>query len=167
MYYLKDSTQHQWHTGKYTFTWLNREETWLVKQLPHWGRATHIHVGNIIIISLDNGLSPVRRQAFIWINAGILLMESLGINISEILVDILVISFKKMRLKMWYAKWQPFCLGLNVFKSMQLHYVSCHVSSVNVINSSPPSTCRIYGSVNRLSIGSDKGLSPIRPQAII
>ena len=34
------------------------------------------------------------------------------------------------------------------------------------INSSPP-WCRIYASVNRVSIGSDNGLSPIQRQAII
>ena len=34
-----------------------------------------------------------------------------------------------------------------------------------VINSSPPSVA--YASVNRVSIGSDNGLSPIRRQAII
>ena len=43
--------------------------------LTHWGRVTHIHVcvGNLIIICSDNGLSPDRRQAIIWINARILL----------------------------------------------------------------------------------------------
>ena len=31
----------------------------------------------------------------------------------------------------------------------------------------PPPNCRIYASVNRVSIGSDNGMSPIRHQAII
>ena len=31
--------------------------------LTHWGRVTHICVGNLTIIGLDNGLSPGRRQA--------------------------------------------------------------------------------------------------------
>ena len=36
------------------------------------------------------------------------------------------------------------------------------------VNSSPPHPkCRIYASVNRINIGSDNGLSPIRRQAII
>ena len=35
------------------------------------------------------------------------------------------------------------------------------------IDPPPLSYCRIYASVNRISIGSDKGLSPIRRQAII
>ena len=39
--------------------------------LTHWGRVTHICVGNLPIIGSDNGLSPDRRQAIIWTNAGI------------------------------------------------------------------------------------------------
>ena len=51
--------------------------------LIHWGRVTHICVGKIIIIGSDNGLSPDRRQAIIWTNAGLLLIGPLGINFSE------------------------------------------------------------------------------------
>ena len=35
----------------------------------------------------DNGLSPGRRQAIIWINAGLLSIGTLGINFSELLID--------------------------------------------------------------------------------
>ena len=35
---------------------------------------THICVSNLAIIGSDNGLSPGRRQAIIWTNAGILLI---------------------------------------------------------------------------------------------
>ena len=77
---------------------------------------THICVGNLTIIGSDNGLSPGRRQAIIWTNAGILLIGPLGTNFSEILIEILTFSFKKMRLKMSSAKRRPFCLGLNVLK---------------------------------------------------
>ena len=62
-------------------------------------------------IGSDNGLAPSRRQAIIWTNAGILLIEPLGTNFSEILILIQIFSFKKMRLKMSSAKWRPFCLG--------------------------------------------------------
>ena len=34
-------------------------------------------VGNVTVIGSDNGLSPGRRQAIIWTNAGILLIGSL------------------------------------------------------------------------------------------
>ena len=50
------------------------------KQLTHWGRETHICVGKLTIIASDNGLSPGRRQAIIWTNAGILLIGPLGTN---------------------------------------------------------------------------------------
>ena len=40
----------------------------------HWGRVTHICVSKLTIIGSDNGLSPGRRQAIIWTNAGILLI---------------------------------------------------------------------------------------------
>ena len=67
--------------------------------LTHWGRVTHICIGNVTIIGSDNGLSPDRRQAIIWINAGILCIGPLGTNFSEILTEILKVSFKKMLFK--------------------------------------------------------------------
>ena len=75
---------------------------------------TYICVGKLTIIGSDNGLSPARRQAIIWTNAGILLIGLLGTNFSEILIGIQTFSFAKMHLKMSSAKWHPFCLGLNV-----------------------------------------------------
>ena len=74
---------------------------------------THICVDNLTIIGSDNGLSPRRRQAIIWTNAGILLTEPLGTNFSELLIEIITFSFKKMHLKMSSGNWRPFCLGLN------------------------------------------------------
>ena len=56
--------------------------------LTHWGRVTHICVSKLTIIGSDNGLSPGRRQAIIWINAGILLIGPVGTNFSEILIEI-------------------------------------------------------------------------------
>ena len=41
---------------------------------------THICVSELTMIGSDNGLSPGRRQAIIWNNAGLLLIESLGTN---------------------------------------------------------------------------------------
>ena len=74
----------------------------------------YICVSNLTIIGSDYGLSPDRRQAIIWTNAGILLIGPLGTNFREILIEILKVWFKKMRLKVSSAKWRPFCLGLNV-----------------------------------------------------
>ena len=77
----------------------------------------HTCVGNLVIIGSDNGLSPGRRQAIIWTNAGILLTGPLGTNFSEILSEIHTVSIKKIRLKTSSAKWRPFCLCLNVLNS--------------------------------------------------
>ena len=56
--------------------------------LTHWGRVTHICVSKLTTIGSDNGLSPGRRQAIIWTNAGILLIGPLGTNFSENLIEI-------------------------------------------------------------------------------
>ena len=70
------------------------EIVWVADLLTHWGRATQKCLSKFTIIGSDNGLSPIRRQAIIWTNAGILLT-----NFSEILIQIHTFSIKKMRLK--------------------------------------------------------------------
>ena len=57
-------------------------------ELTHWGQMTHICVGRLTSIGSDNGLSPGRRQSIIWTNVGILVIGPLGINCSEISIDI-------------------------------------------------------------------------------
>ena len=93
----------------------------------HWGRVTHICVSKVTIIGSDNGLSPGRRQAIIWTNAGILLIRTSGTNFSEILGEIHSFSFSKMHLKMSSAKWRLFGLGLNeliVFIDRNIEFLS-------------------------------------------
>ena len=63
--------------------------------LTYWGRVTNICVSKLTIIGSNNGLSPDRRQAIIWTNAGLLLIRPLGTNFSKILIEILKFSFKK------------------------------------------------------------------------
>ena len=70
--------------------------------LSHWGRVTHICVSKLTIIGSDNGLSPGRRQAIIWTNAGILLIRPIETNFSEILLKIHTFSFKKSHLLRLY-----------------------------------------------------------------
>ena len=84
--------------------------------LTHWGRVTQICVGKLTIIGSDNGLSPERRQAIIWTNAGILLIGPLGTNFSENWIEIQTFSLKKIHLKMSSAKCCSFCLGINVLR---------------------------------------------------
>ena len=75
---------------------------------------THIYISDLTSIGSDNSLSPGRRQAITWTNAGILLIVPLATNFSENSIEILAFSFTKMRLKVSSAKWRPFCLGLNM-----------------------------------------------------
>ena len=96
---------------------LYRESTVLpnyIAHLTHWGRVTHICVSKLTIIGSDNGLSPGRRQAIIWTNAGILLIGPLGTNFSKILIAIEAFLFKKIYLKISSTKWRLFLLSLNV-----------------------------------------------------
>ena len=63
--------------------------------LTHWGRMTHICVSKLTVIGSNNGLSPSRRHAIIWTNAGILLIGPLGTNFNEVFIEIHTFSFKK------------------------------------------------------------------------
>ena len=56
--------------------------------LTHWGRVTHICVGNLAILGSDNGLLPGRRQTIVWNNTGILLIRPSETNFSGILIKI-------------------------------------------------------------------------------
>ena len=113
---------------------------------------THICVSKLAIISSDNGLSPGRRQAIIWTNAGILLIGSLGTNFSEILIAIQISSFGTMHLKMSSAKWRPFCFGLNVL-TMQLQTPRVHIIIWYMLVRWPPHTkILIYPQTSRTYI---------------
>ena len=80
--------EHMWIRNVFKHIWIT-----------HWGRVTHICVGNLTIIGPDNGLSPGRRQVIIWTSAGILLIGPCRTNFSEILIGIHTFSFKKIHLK--------------------------------------------------------------------
>ena len=80
-------------------------------KLTHLPLVLHICVSRLTIIGWDNGLSPIRRQAIIYSNAGLLLIGHLGTNISEILIKIQNVSFMKMHLKISPAKRRPFFPG--------------------------------------------------------
>ena len=93
-------------------------------QLIHWGWMTHICVNKLTIIDSDNGLSPDRRQATIWTNAGILLIGPLETNFSEIRIEIHTSSVKIMHLKM-SGKLAPFCLSLIVLTQVEDSLTLC------------------------------------------
>ena len=66
---------------------------------------------NRVSIGSENGLWPIRRQAIILTNAGLLSIGPLGANFSEILIERRNFSFTKMHLKISSAKWRPCCPG--------------------------------------------------------
>ena len=101
------------------FMWMLRK----TDALTHWGRVTHICANKLTIIGSDNGLSPGRRQSIIWNNAGILLIAPLGTNFNGILIEIHILSFKKIHLKMLSGKWRPSCLGLKVLSVPEPSYM--------------------------------------------
>ena len=84
--------------------------------LTHWGRLTHTCIGNLTIIVSDSGLRPGQRKAIISTTAGILLTGPLGTDFSEILIEIITFSFKKMCLNVSSAKQWPFCLSLKMLR---------------------------------------------------
>ena len=98
--------------------WVNYLTLQQIKILTHWGRVTHICVGNLTVNGPDNDLSPGRRQVIIWTNDGMLLIGHLVTNFNEIIIEIYIFSFKKMHLKLSSGSWRPFCLGLNVLKAI-------------------------------------------------
>ena len=102
---------------------------------------THICVSKLANIGSDNGLSPGRRQAIIWTNAGLLLMGPLGTNFNEISIEILTFSFKKMCLKMSSGKRRPFCLGLNV---LIIHITVIDISAKCISHRIPSGQCYMY-----------------------
>ena len=59
--------------------------------LTHSGQVMYICASKLTIIVLDHGLSPSRRQAYIWTNAVLLLTWLFWINISKIQFETYII----------------------------------------------------------------------------
>ena len=72
----------------------------------------HLQLGQLFCIG--SNVAPSWCQAIIWTNAEILLIRTLGTELSVILIGIHISSFKKKHLNWSPAKWRPFCLGLSV-----------------------------------------------------
>ena len=114
---------------KDSWTWISRSHSLSnqnntsfnkTRGLTHWGRVTHICVGNLTIIGSDHDLSPGRRQAIIWTHTGISLIGRLGTNFSEIWIKIHIFLLKKMQLKRSTSKYWPFRLGPTVLTHLTL-----------------------------------------------
>ena len=96
--------------------------TWL--SLAHWGQVTPICVGKLAIIGSDNGLSPGRRQAIIWTNAGIFLIGPLWTQFGEILIGIQTISFKNVVCKMTVISYLPQCVNWSAVHGIVSYWAS-------------------------------------------
>ena len=121
--------------------------------LTHCGRVTHICICKLIIIGSDNGLSPGRRPAIIWTNAGILSIGPLGTNFSEISIEIHTFPFKKMHLKMSSAKWRLFRFFLNELNSQKAPHISLwcvwwEIYVVNILCEHNPSLVKIHVAIS-------------------
>ena len=152
---------------------------WIMKSVSpciihhHCSPYCHIYASvNWVSIGSGNGLSPVRHQAIAWTNADLLSIGPLGTRFSEIKIENVTFSFKKMHLKMLCVKWRPFCPGemsLIWRKYTQLWAVTAvHDDGLAVL---APLTH--WGWVSQIGIrkltitGSGNGLSPGWQQAII
>ena len=108
--------------------------------LTHWCRVTHICASKLSIIGLNSGWSPGRYQAIIWANDAIWLIRKLGTNISEILIEIQLFSFKKMHLKM-SLNWLPFCFGRNMLTFIMLILQGRVQWKMDVVEKQPKFLC--------------------------
>ena len=105
-----------WHmTRRLIALWAVPEETMLFL-------LRHICTSKLTTIGSDNGLSPSRRQAIIWTNAGILSIRTLRTNFSEMLSEIHTFSYKKTHLNMSSAKWRQLSFGLNFLTRLKECY---------------------------------------------
>ena len=97
--------------------------TWLIE--AEWCLYAFV---NSAIIGSDDGLLPDRYQDIIWTNARILLIELLGTNFNEILIEIHAFLFTKIHLKM-FGKCSHF-VSLNMLKMG--HHDCVFISTVHV-----------------------------------
>ena len=79
-------------------------------------RDLYIHVYQWTRTDSDHGLLPVWYQCITWTNEDLLSVWHSGKPSNQIWIEIWKSSFKKMLLKMWSAKWQPYCSGPKVLK---------------------------------------------------
>ena len=96
--------------------------------LPYWDRVTHICASKLTVIGPDNGLSPGRRQAIIWTNAGLLLIWPLGTNLSDILLEVQKYT-RGQRYGISTTKWH-----LREFDQYLLFLVICSIAKRNTVD---------------------------------
>ena len=82
---------------------------------------------NRVSIGSDDGLSPIRHQSIIWTKADILLIEPLKTNFRGILIENHIFPLIKMHLKLSSAKWQTFCLALDLLITVTMNTPGSHI----------------------------------------
>ena len=92
---------------------VNPDHCLIEAEWPIYASAQHANIAS------DNGLSPVRRQAIIWTNAGILSIRPRVTYFSGILIEIPQFHSTKCTWKCRLRKWRPSCLSLN----MLIYYI--------------------------------------------
>ena len=77
----------------------------------------HICVNKLDVIGSSNGLSPVRRQAVVWINDDLLLIGPLEIIFGEIAIKITSTFIQEDAFENVVCETGLFCFGLIVFQA--------------------------------------------------
>ena len=93
---------------------------------------TRICIRRLTIIGSDKGLLPSRRQAIIWTNDGILLIQTLVTNISEILIKIYTYSLKKMHLKLLNGGHFVLPSMGNPLQACPVHIIVIHIMGIHL-----------------------------------
>ena len=63
--------------------------------------------------------NPFQRQALIWTNHGLLIIRALATKFSKIWIKMQRFSLKKINSEIYFVKYRPFCLRLNVLYGEQ------------------------------------------------
>ena len=99
---------------------------WRTHWLTHWGRVTYLYASvnypSLVQIMACAWTAPSHYLNQYWNVADCTLRNKLQwsfIRNSNIFI-------KKMHLKMSYAKWRSFCLGLNMLKMSQCGIATCN-----------------------------------------
>ena len=128
--------------------------------LTHWGRVTHICVSKLTIIGSDNGLSPGRRQAIIWTNAGILLIlkRNSGIFIQDNAFENVVCEIASILSRPQCVKTSHDIVSCTWYWHWHAEISSMHTQHLQLGGQCKPSSCQPI-----FSVGVDPGALKYHP----
>ena len=105
---------HGWIASRRT-----KSHVWI--RSTYWGQVTYICVSKFFIIDSN----------IVWTSAEILLIGPLGTNFSEILIEIHILLFKKMHLRVSSAKYCTLCLGHNMLLDSAVYKKTPQIAANN------------------------------------